>query len=294
MAEPSDLAGLQRCLQTAIMDPDGDLDEAAQVLTASETLTARQRLAIYWRGYRLRLLENMRGLHPGLTHLLGEETFDRFALDYLDARPPSAYTLSRLDEGFAAHLSATRPDRRAPGTSKRPDWPDLIIDIARLERIITEVIEGPGTENADLPATDDLPEPADLPGLRPVVAPCLRLPRLAFPVHEYLTAVRRGEDPDPPAARPVRLAVHRRDYKVTMRELDPAAHRALRALAKGAAVGVAFQDVDAQAIGLLRRWIDLGFFSHLDEPADREPADREPADREPGSGSITSTRKGAR
>ncbi|TDB83300.1 DUF2063 domain-containing protein [Actinomadura sp. KC216] len=289
MAEPPGLARLQRCLQTAIMDPDGDLDEAARVLTASETLTARERLAIYWRGYRLRLLENMRGLHPGLAHLLGEETFDSFALDYLDARPPSTYTLSRLDEGFAAHLSATRPDRRGPDAPAGPDWPDLIIDMARLERIITEVIEGPGTEDAVLPATDELPGPAGLPGLRPVVAPCLRLPRLAFPVHEYLAAVRRGEDPDPPAARPVRLAVHRRDYKVTMRELDPAAHRALRALAGGAAVGAAFEHVDAQAIGLLRRWTDLGFFTHLDQPADREPADREP-----GSGSVTPTRKGAR
>ncbi|TMQ97189.1 DUF2063 domain-containing protein, partial [Actinomadura soli] len=86
MAEPSDLAGLQRWMQTAILDPDGDLDEASGTLTASEALTARQRLAIYWRGYRLRLLETMRGLHPGLTHLLGEETFDRFALDYLEAR----------------------------------------------------------------------------------------------------------------------------------------------------------------------------------------------------------------
>ncbi|MFI0479265.1 putative DNA-binding domain-containing protein [Actinomadura sp. 9N215] len=283
MPEASGLAGLQRLVQTAILDPDGDLDEASRKLTPSSALTARERLAIYWRGYRLRLLENMRGLHPGLTHLLGEEMFDRFALDYLDARPPSAYSLSRLDEDFAAHLSATRPDG-APGRS-REEWPDLIIDMARLERVVTEVMEGPGTEDAPLPHPDDLPGPADLPGLRPVVAPCLRLPELAFPVHEYLAAVRRGEDPEPPAPRPVRLAVHRRDYRVTMRELGPAGHRALRALAGGATVGAALGDVDAaHAADLLRRWTGLGYFSRFHEPGVHAP----------GSGTTTPTGKVAR
>ncbi|WUI01072.1 DNA-binding domain-containing protein [Spirillospora sp. NBC_00431] len=290
MAEPSDLAGLQRCLQTAILDPVGDLDEAVGRLTASSTLTARERLAIYWRGYRLRLLENMRGLHPGLTHLLGEETFDRFALDYLDARPSSSYTLSRLDEGFAGHLSATRPD----DARHREEWPDLIIDMARLERLITEVVEGPGTEDVPVPHPDDLPGRADLPGLRPVVAPCLRLPSLAFPVNEYLAAVRRGEDPAPPPPRPVSLAVNRRDYRVTMRELDPGDHRALRALAAGATVGAAFAYAgEARTAALLRRWTEHGFFSHLHEPGSREPGLHEPGVRGPGSG-ITTTRKGAR
>ncbi|MFI0367688.1 putative DNA-binding domain-containing protein [Actinomadura sp. 1N219] len=280
MAEPPDLAGLQRWMQAAILDPDGDLDEASGVLTASEALTAPRRLAIYWRGYRLRLLETMRGLHPGLVHLLGEETFDRFALDYLDARPPTAYSLSRLDEGFAGHLAATRPD----DARSREEWPDLIIDMARLERVITEVIEGPGTEDAPLPDPDDLPAPADLPALRPAVAPCLRLPSLTFPVHEYLAAVRRGDDPAPPRPRPVRLAVARRDYKVTMRELDPAAHRALRALAGGATVGTAFADAgETRPAALLRRWTELGFFSRLHGPDVHGT----------GSGIVTSTRKGA-
>ncbi|WP_205717729.1 hypothetical protein, partial [Actinomadura soli] len=157
----------------------------------------------------------------------------------------------------------------------------------RLERVITEVIEGPGIEDTPLPQPDDLPGPADLPGLRPVAAPCLRLPSLSFPVHEYLAAVRRGEDPAPPAPRPVCLVVNRRDYKVTMRELDPAAHRALRALAGGATVGAAFASAPGTACAdvgeprpaaLLHRWTELAFFSGFHEP---------------GGGTITPTRKGA-
>ncbi|WP_242888505.1 HvfC/BufC N-terminal domain-containing protein [Actinomadura litoris] len=272
MPEPvAGLAGIQRWMQAAILG-DGAADGVERTLTASSSLTARDRLGIYRRGYRLRLLENMRGLHPGLTRLLGEEMFDRFALDYLDARPSRTYTLTRLDEGFADHLEATRPD----GAAHREEWPDLIIDMARLERIVTEVVEGPGTEGGPVLRPDDLPDALDLSqgcDLRLETAPCLRLPTFAFPVNEYLAAVRRGEDPPPPAPRPVALAVSRRDYRVTMRELDPAAHRALRALAGGAAVGAVLADPSA---GALRRWAGLGYFTrahrapeHLEERATR-------------------------
>ncbi|WP_067460057.1 HvfC/BufC N-terminal domain-containing protein [Actinomadura macra] len=271
MAEPSELAGLQQWMQAAILDSGGSADGVADVLTSSAALNARQRLGIYWRGYRLRLLENMRGMYPGLTHLLGEEMFDRFALDYLDARPSRAYTLSRLDEGFADHLSATRPDM-----PHREDWPDLIIDLARLERTITEVMEGPGTEDGPLLRADDLPDGADLHELRLVTAPCLRLPSLVFPVNEYLAAIRHGADPEPPLPRPVRLAVNRRDFRVTMRELDPADHRALHALATGATVGAALADM-REAADLLSEWTSLGFFAAVQWPgatAPRHPEER--------------------
>ncbi|QXJ22198.1 putative DNA-binding domain-containing protein [Actinomadura graeca] len=265
MPEPSELALLQRWMQEAILDADAAADDVEETLTASSTLNARQRLGIYWRGYRLRLLETMRGMHPGLTHLLGEEMFDRFALDYLDARPSRAYTLSRLDEGFTDHLSTTRPDAGDP-----EGWPDLIIDLARLERIAGEVIDGPGTEDGPLLRPADLPGGAALRCVRLVPAPCLHLPDFAFPVNEYLAAVRRGEDPAPPPPRPVRLAVHRRDYRVTTRELDPAAHRALRALAGGATVGAALGGTP-EAADRLRRWTDLGYFAAVHRPATAAP-----------------------
>jgi hypothetical protein len=270
--ERSDLAGLQRWMQSAILDPAGGADGAAEVLTASAALTARQRLGIYWRGYRLRLLENMRGLHPGLAHLLGTEMFDRFALDYLDAHPPRAYTLFELDKGFVDHLIATRPD-----VDRRPGWPDLIIDLARLERITTEVIEGPGTEDGPVLRPEDLPGPAALTELCLATAPCLRLPRLRFPANEYLAAVRRGEDPEFPRPRPVRLVVNRQAYQVTMRELTPADHRALRALARGATAGTALADRPAdQTRELLRRWTELGFFTHI-HPSGARPSGISPA-----------------
>jgi putative DNA-binding protein len=269
-----DLTWLQRWMQAAILDPEGAAADVDEVLTASSVLTARQRLRIYWRGYRLRLLESMRSLHPGLVHLLGEEVFDRFAMDYLTAHPPTGYTLFRLDEGFVDHLVATRPE---DDPRDRTGWPDLIIDLARLERVLTEVMEGPGTEDAPVLHPGDLPGPATMGRLRLAVAPCLRLVSLSFPMNEYLAALRRGEDPQIPRRRPVRLVVGRRDYQVTMRELAPADHRALAAIAGGAAAGAAFRGRRAdQTYALLCRWTAAGFFVQI-EPGTLVPP--HPAER---------------
>lgn len=260
-----ELSGLQAWMHAAILAPDGPAGDAAGVLTASSRLTARERLAIYWRGYRLRLLECMRGLHPGLVHLLGRDAFDGFALDFLDAHPPRAYTLFRLDEEFAAHLAETRPD-------DAEHWPDMIIDLARFERAVTEATEAPGTE---APASG-APEGAGAGphGPRPRAVPCLRLLRLAWPAHAYLAAVQRGEDPALPAPRPVRLAVCRRDYELVVRELGPRPFAALSALAEGGATG----PVPAE---WLRHWTGLGFLTRAGRlGAAHDPAGTDPAPEE--------------
>ncbi|WP_424888554.1 DNA-binding domain-containing protein [Streptomyces sp. XH2] len=192
------LAATQRWLQAAILDPAATGRYAVgDVVTASRRLSARERLRIHQQGYRLRLAECMRSLHPGSAHLLGREIFDGFALAYLEAHPSRSPTLAGLSDGFAGHLARTRPDS-APGAQREP-WIDLLIDLVRFERVFTEVLDAPGT--------------------RP-----LRLFWACAPVHAYLTEVRRGRDPEPPAPHPVRLAVTRRDHTVVTRELSRAAY----------------------------------------------------------------------
>ncbi|WP_329521237.1 DNA-binding domain-containing protein [Spirillospora sp. NBC_01491] len=290
MPELDGLAGLQRWMQHAILDPKGVTASAGEVLTASSGMTARERLAIYWRGYRLRLLECMRELHPGLIHLLGEELFDAFALEYLDSCPPRDFTLSRLDAGFAGHLAETRPDTGLPPAERQP-WVDVMIDLARFERAVTEVLDGPGTEDGPvLDAADLALHAADLAstagaagpggtmsphgggggpaGWRLATAPCLRLLRLSFPAHQYATAVRHGQDPPFPALGTTYLAVGRRDYAITIHELGPRPFRALRDLSRGATVGTALRGAARErGPAWLRHWAGLGFFTAIERPA---------------------------
>ncbi|WP_052682203.1 HvfC/BufC N-terminal domain-containing protein [Saccharothrix sp. ST-888] len=207
MASPTGtLADTQHWLQRAILDPARPEPQAVgAVLTDSATLSAHQRLDIYRRGYRLRLLETMRGLHPGLRALLGPELFDDFALDYLDARPSHSYTLFHLDARFAEHLAAHRPDRGLP-TARREGWVDVLVDLARYERAFTEVHDSPG----------------------PASVPFLRVLRCCAPVHAYHAAVLHGLPTEPPVpGPPVHLALSRRDYAVVTSELEPDAYRLL-------------------------------------------------------------------
>jgi hypothetical protein len=249
----SELRDLQRWMLAAIAGPDGvPADDAAAIVRGTGRLPAEQRLALYRRSHRLRLIEAMRVQYPGLRHMLGEELFDAFALDYLEARPSRSYTLQRLGEGFADHLAATRPDADAAPA----DWPAMMIDLARLERTFGEVYDGPGTEGEPPPAIPAEPHP----GLTVEPAPCLRLVRSSFPAAPYLSAVRRGEDPPLPAPAESFVAVSRRDWVVTLTPLDARRHALLARLAGGMPLGTAGDWADVRA------WAEAGFFAALHVP----------------------------
>nr|BFF03800.1 hypothetical protein GCM10020241_54750 [Streptoalloteichus tenebrarius] len=233
----------------------------------------------------------MRALHPGLVHLLGRELFHQFALSYLEEHPSRTHSLLRLDERFVEHLERTRPAPEDDGDGRWSALPDLVIDMARFERLQNEVLDGPGTENgaegaggaaphlaaphlAALPPRSGLPPP-DLV-LTP--APCLRLLRTSFPVHSYVAAVERGEDPAPPEPRPTFVVLTRRNYEVVTRELTPRAHATLQAMVSGAPIAEALRGPGGeQGISWLRDWLASGFFVAA-RPSTGHDADQAPPD----------------
>jgi hypothetical protein len=232
----ADLAATQRRMLAAIAG-DGD---AAAVVAGSAALCAQRRIEIYARGYRARLVGCLRDMYPGLRHALGAEVFEAFALDYLDAHPPSGYTLNALGARWPEHLEATRPqDER---------WPAFVVDLARLELAFHEVYDGEGVEGEPPLRGEDLRDGA----LR--AAPCLRLLRARYPVSGYLGAVRRGEEPPLPAPRATYVAVTRRDFAVTLTELDAPDYAALERLTRG-------EPIDEPE--LLRRFAAAGFVSRM-------------------------------
>jgi hypothetical protein len=134
-----------------------------------------------------RLQNAMRAEHPVLLHLLGRETFDAYTAAYLQACPPRSYTLTDLASRFPDWLRDTRP----PGES----WPELIIDLAVLERAFLEVFDGPAS------------------GRRAIA--------FRYPVVAYFHAVRAGEDPPVPEPRATYAAISRRGYDVIVEEIPP-------------------------------------------------------------------------
>lgn len=276
MSETVELASLQRWVQAVIRHPEGveagaasaparrEMDLAPgnldQVVNPSAQLSSAQRLAIYSRGYHLRLLECLRTMHPALQHALGPELFDEFALDFLQARPSRSYTLGQLNADFAEHLGTQKPDIG----SEDEQWPDLLIDLARLERAFMEVFDGPGTEGVK-PELDPPAGNSDS-GWETVTvqaSPSLRLIRSGYPVGRYLQAVRAGQHPRLPFPEPSFIALSRKDYRVILTELDLRRFETLELMLHGSSIGQAARQIRAapgEIWAWVRHWISCGFF----------------------------------
>jgi len=294
-AGPHPLGRLQRWMQAVITHPlgldagvDGEAarqhidvspDELESVVTRSRALSARERLDIYANAYFARLIECLREEFPALKHAVGDELFDEFALRYLHDRPSRSWTLARLGAGMAEHLSLTRPPREGDD----PDWADFLVDLATLEWTMGEVYDGPGLEELepmDVGRLSQVP-PERFGDLVFTVGPCLRLLTLRFPVHEYCSAVRKGGDPEIPAAAPTRLAISRKDFIVRRRALEDAEFPLLQSIVRGATLGEALHALDELEVGPdlaadLRRWFAVwaaeGYVVGA-KPTDGEPSE---------------------
>ena len=285
--ETAELDRIQRWMQAVISHPAGvaagcESDDARQqidvdaadlerVVTRSRSLAAADRLAVYANAYYARLLECLREEYPALTHALGEELFNEFAVEYLQRYPSNSYTLHHLGANFPRHLRETCPE------DEDPRWANFVVDLARLERLYSEVFDGPGSERNPRVSPESLAVicPAVLLRSQLVPVPDLHLIELHSPVHEYIRAVRKEEDPIPPTSDETLLAVHRRDYLVRRHPLTRPQFVFLDAILAGETVDVAIAhaaeliEADEDFATLIRDWFRdwaaEGFFQRVDQ-----------------------------
>jgi len=279
---------LQRWIQAVITHPRGVISgiesdaareqiaigpaQAERVVTRSRALTAIERLEIYNHAYFGRLLDCLREEFSVLAEAVGSDIFDAFAVAYLQSHPSQSYTLGRLGEKFPEFLTETRPPAASTdeGTAT---WPEFMIDLARLERVVNEVFDGSGAEGkALLDGTQLQVIPAERwPEARLVCVPCLRLVKLNYPVNDYFTAIRRGGQATIPEPGVSYVAVTRRDYRVLRYSLEAAQFELLQALIEQNPIGKAIERAaavsslaDAEFADALRGWFRFwtaeGFF----------------------------------
>jgi hypothetical protein len=282
---------LQRWMQAVITHPGGVSagiqsagareqiavfpEQAERVVTRSRALTALERLEIYHHAFYARLVECLREEFSVLEAALGSEIFGAFAVAYLQAHPSQSYTLGRLGAKFPDFLEETRPIA-APGTEGTANWPEFMIDLARLERLVNEVFDGPGSEGEPLLDTGQLQAfpPERWPEARLLCVPCLRLVKLNYPVNNYFTAIRRGGQPPIPDPGVAHIAVTRRDYRVLRYPLEAAQYELLQALLNREQIGKAIELAagatplgDEQFADALRSWFQFwtaeGFFRNV-------------------------------
>ncbi|HYW16518.1 MAG TPA: DNA-binding domain-containing protein [Allosphingosinicella sp.] len=260
------LHSIQRWMHDALLFPgkvDGGTRES--LLQASPNLPAEAGLAIYQRGYFLRIASCMREQFPALRHALGEPLFDDFVADYIRDRPPESHSLYDLGRRFADWIGERRPDRELPAARRKP-WIDFMIDLARFERQAFVLFDAPGHEGKAFAGADTADD-------RLRLQPCFDLGAFDFPVAAYYHSVRREEpSPLPPAGRSF-AALVRTDYVTRTVPLGEAQYLFLEAMAAGGGVEAgaeaAARRLGATAGSVLRswhssgdrqRWLDWGFF----------------------------------
>jgi hypothetical protein len=259
------LPAAQRWLHDALVFPRG-LDNAAieRLLAGSGRLAAADGLAIYQRGYFLRIASCMREQFPASCHALGEPLFNDFVAGYIRERPPESHTLYDLGRRFPAWLEENRPDQdRAP--EEREGWIDFMIDLARFERQVFVMFDAPGHEGKEFAdaATRDA-------CLR--LQPCFALGAYRFPVAAYYHAVRLDRPAPEPAPGTSFVALVRSDYVTRTIPLNEAQYLFLSAMADRGGVedgidaaarhlGIGADDVRQSWHAAERqRWIDWRFF----------------------------------
>ncbi|MDR3401918.1 MAG: DNA-binding domain-containing protein [Chthoniobacter sp.] len=281
----SGLAEFQRAITGALfrpLKPDESMQPsnaavAERLIKPNDRLTAFERLQIYNQQYWWRLLGAFGEDFRGLRAVLGETKFDRLAVAYLEACGSRSWNLRDIGSQLVAFLE-THPGLIRPRG-------DLALDVARVEWARVLAFDDP--EKPVLTAKQIAKLPTDR--LRLGLQPYISLLELHYPVDEMMRTLKRTEISAVSNAvsathtrrrqvltarrsrHPIHLAVHRVNFAVYYKRLDPEAYRLLLALRAGAtldeACATAFagskewpEQSAARIQEWFARWMEFGWF----------------------------------
>jgi hypothetical protein len=284
----SSLDSLLRWFQSTVTHPGGVAAEGNTAaidaaIAPSSRQTSVERLTVYAQSYWARLVGCLEEEFPTVRAAVGDEAFASFAVGYIEAHPSTSYTLGRLSDRFVSYLQETAA-HAAGHTDAR--WSQAVVEIARLERAITEVFDAPGGETIGYLTPIELAAiaPDRQADLKLTLLPTVRLMTFDHDVNEFFTAVRRaapsGESPPWPAERRTYLALSRRDFVVRRHALSHPEFVLLSGVAAGTTLSGALAslfddptiDVESAAASLGRwfaAWSEAGLFQSL--TADFQP-----------------------
>lgn len=288
MAKPSQrkrsLAALQRTIAGALTRPfapgermqSASAEIAAHFIKPNDRLTSFERLQIYNQQYWWRILGSFHEDFRGLRAVLGQRKFERLAIAYIEACGSTSWSLRDLGQHLESWLRK-HPEFATPHIA-------LALDVVRVEWARVIAFDGPEKPPIDPAKLQRIPPER----LRFSLQPYVSLLTLAHPVDKLLgrlrtrsmetasvsNAVTAGRRRRPvrltarPGKEPIHIAVHRLEFSVYYKRLDPAAFRVLTSLRDGAtltdACGMAFDDPPPNAAVRMQswfaQWTHLGWF----------------------------------
>jgi hypothetical protein len=279
------LGEIQRAIASTLFRPLTRNDEmqpaggpvAEQFIKPNDRLTAFERLQIYNQQYWWRLLGAFGEDFRGLRAVLGERKFDRLTIAYLEACGSTSWNLRNIGSKLVAFLEQ-HPELTRPHTA-------LALDVARVEWARVVAFDDPQKPVLTPQQIGKLPPDRLRLGLQPYLV----LLELSHPVDELMRTLKHTEIAAVSNAvaathtrrrklvsvrrsrTPIYLAVHRVNFSVYYKRLDPEAYRLLLALRDGAtleeACATAFagsKELPEQSAARIQewfaRWMEFGWF----------------------------------
>ena len=245
----STLAGLQQQFMRYLHgEPNGFVD----TLAAADGLAPAARAHIYLNAYRVRLLDTLKDSFDKTWAWLGDEAFEQAGLRYIEAHPPTQFSLRPFGDGFADAL--------------RDAWPadPEVAELARLDWALRDAFDGADAQPLEAAALATLSE-EDWATVVFRLHPTAQMLRMQRNTLDLWHAMDRGDTP--PAvvdlAQPVTVLVWRKGVQPHFRSVDAAEAGMLAAMQSGMPFAAACETVesdDAQALigSWLARWLEDG------------------------------------
>ena len=232
-----------------------------QTVLPSDELTSLDRISIYANMYFWRLIEVMSHEYPTVSHVLGEELFNKVVKNYLTHHPSTYYNLNQLSNKFPFYLLAEVKDI---------PHQEFVAAVATVERAMEDVFDERHVERIPIETLQKIPDEkwADI---RLQFNPALYLLELDYPVNAYMTAVREDRHMNIPQPEKTFVAVYRCNYKVWRDDLDRDRYLLLSRLKGGETLGAALEacavlpdvDIDLLSANLgewFKEWATQEFF----------------------------------
>lgn len=235
-----------------------------QTVLPSDELTSLDRISIYANMYFWRLIEVISNEYPTVSHVLGEELFNKVVKDYVTHHPSTYYNLNQLSKKFPLYL-----------LTEAMDIPhqEFVAAVATVERAMEDVFDERHIERIPIETLQRIPDEkwADI---RLQFNPALYLLKLDYPVNAYMTAVRENRHMDIPKPEKTFVVVYRCNYKVWRDDLDQDRYLLLSRLKGGETLGAALEacallpgfNIDKLSANLgewFKEWTSEEFFSGI-------------------------------
>ena len=199
--------------------------QASQLIQASGTLSAVERLEIYREQFWLRHTSSLVEDFPGLSGILGQHAWASLVEGYLAAYPPQSFTLRDLGLQLPAYVQ----------TQLALQQHDLCSDMARLELAYLEIFDAEDAAPVAPEALANIAE-AEWERVRIDFHPAVRLLKTAYPVaalrRRLIEAQPNAQAVPLPAREAQCLLLFRRDLSMFHEVVTEGAHALLSALTR--------------------------------------------------------------